>query len=79
MDKRKLAKEIIDVCNKYKDGIVTFIFAVSFLNDNNEIEVYGNTLVPVPPKDHEEEILRNNFAKKACELVEDLTKNTYPV
>jgi hypothetical protein len=77
MDYNKFKRELIELCKKHHDGIITFAYGVVFTDDNDKAHVRAATVVPLPVRDEEEEILRDNCAKKIVDLVVDLTKTVY--
>lgn len=78
MDMRQFQADLIEVCTKHYTGLLAFVFAVAYQEtENGDILGEGNTIIPVPPRDHEEELLRDSTAKKITQLCHDLVKNTY--
>lgn len=79
MDYEAFQSDLMDLLSRYgREGdIACFLFGIAFIDEVGNLRADGCSLVPVPPEDHEEEILRNDCAKKASDLVMQLTENTY--
>lgn len=54
------------------------LMGVVFIDEGGNLVAEGFTLVRKVPKDHEENLLRDNAAKKVTLLITDLLNNTYP-
>jgi len=69
-------KDLLEVLQRHYDLIAAFGFGVTYV-EGGVLKLLSNTVVPIPPKDHEDEILRDVVAKKIGETVIDLTRNVY--
>ena len=75
LNRKKLVQELSEVCQRYPELAV---ICIGFTYEaDKQIVCYGTTLVPVPTRDHEEELLRDNTAKQISDLAMGLTKNVY--
>lgn len=71
----QMITEVCNVLGKY--DIACAILSVAILNDEGKIEAHSQTIVPKPPRDHEEEILRDNICKKSTDHLADLVQIVY--
>lgn len=76
MNEQKFKQDLMGVLYKHKKDIAAFVFAVTYESEKGIVCV-GNAVVPVPPRDHEEEALRDKCVKDVVGLVTNLTKNVY--
>lgn len=68
-------EEIHQVCMKHK-SLAAVIVGCTHL-EANKVYGYSLTLIPIPPKDHEDDIMRDVIAKKMTDLVLELSHNVY--
>ena len=73
-------KDIQAVVAKHEESsggkICAFISAVAYI-DNGAVMTRGGTMIPVPARDHEEQLLRDKSARDVNNIVTALTKNVY--
>lgn len=77
MDLDQFKRDIHEVMMKYNESVVVCVFAVTYLDEEGNLSVVGNTLTQLRSRDHEEEALRNHTVKEVCDLATKLTRNTY--
>lgn len=75
MDRKQFLADVTELLKKYPE-LAIVVLGITYESPDG-IQCYGNTFIPVPPRDHEEELLRDNAAKQVSRVAADLTKNVY--
>jgi hypothetical protein len=75
MDPKELQKELIAVFGKYDVHLALFSFA--YTDEKGNIATYSNCLCHIPPRDHEEQLLRDTAAKELHDICSKTLKNIY--
>lgn len=76
MDTKQFSADLREVVERHGKDIAAFVFSVTYQSPRG-IESYGSTMIPVPPRDEEENILRDKCVRDVCKLIGELTKNIY--
>lgn len=77
MNYKQFQDELLELLTKHGRDLMCFIFGITYMDEDGNIRGDGCSLSRVPPEDHEEQILRDDCAKKASDLVRRLVENTY--
>lgn len=81
MDYDQFRQDLMELVAKYSETahIMCFVYGVAYLTPEEVDGMYVgvNTLLPVPPKDHEEALLRDVCCKDISNIVNRLVSNTY--
>lgn len=75
MDQKAFISDFAKLLEGYQE-LAVVVLGITY-ESGNVLRTYGNTFIPVPPRDHEENLLRDDAAKQASELAVKLTMNVY--